>query len=140
MKALEEQRTANRSSRSTILKATVADWSVLTKRRDFVKGCAAASILLLAGDSAAKGENANNAPASGTDSYIEKSIKASFGGGFSVRAHSQSDGLTYADIEHVGNRYAVASADLLDWKIVRSSLSSPGFPSSSVRRLSISMV
>ncbi len=92
------------------------------KRREFVRGCtAAASVLLLAGiDRTAKGENANDAPASGTDSRIEKSIKASFGGGFSVRAHAQSDGLTYADIEHFGNRYAVASADLLDWKIVRS--------------------
>ena len=111
------------------------------KRRDFVKGCAAASALLLAGiDSASIGENANDAPASGTDPHIEKSIKASFGGGFSVRAHTQSDGLTYADIEHFGNRYAVASADLLDWKIVRSSLSERGFASSSVGRLSISLV
>jgi hypothetical protein len=111
------------------------------KRRDFVNGCAAASALLLAGiDSAAKGENASNAPASGADSYIEKSIKASFGGGFSVRAYTQSDGLTYADIEHFGNQYAVASADLLDWKIVRSSLSNPGFAFSSVSRSSISMV
>jgi len=108
------------------------------KRRDFVKGCAAASALLLAGiDSAAKGENA---PASGADSYIEKSIKASFGGGFSVRAHTQSGGLTYADIEHFGNQYTVASADLLDWKIVRSALSNPGFAFSSVSRSSISMV
>jgi anaerobic selenocysteine-containing dehydrogenase len=111
------------------------------KRRDFVKGCAAACALLLAGvDSAAKGENANNAPASDTDSYIEKSIKASFGGGFLVRAHTQSDGLTYADIEHLGNQYAVASADLLDWKIVRSTLSNPGFAFSSVSRSAASMV
>lgn len=93
------------------------------KRRDFIRGCAAASGLLLAGiDSAAKGANANNAPAACIDPQIEKSIKACFGGGFAVRAHSQSDGLAHADIEHLGNRYAVASADLLDWKIVRSSL------------------
>jgi hypothetical protein len=92
------------------------------KRREFVKGSAAASVLLLANfDSAAKGANANNALASDADQQIEKSIKASFGGGFSVRARTRSDGLTYADIEHFGNRYAVASADLLDWKIVRSS-------------------
>lgn len=111
------------------------------KRRDFVNGCAAAAALLLAGvDSAAKGENASNGSASGADSYIEKSIKASFGGGFSVRAYTQSDGLTYADIEHFGNRYAVASADLLDWKIIRSSLSNPCFAFSSVSRSSISMV
>lgn len=113
------------------------------KRRDFVKGCATASVLLLPGiASAAKAVNANNAPASVSDIddlHIEKSIKASFGGGFSVQAHTQSDGLTYADIEHFGNRYAVASADLLDWKIVESSLSNPGFASSS-SRLSISMV
>ncbi len=111
------------------------------KRRDFVKGCAAACTLLLAGTgSAAKGANANSAPTSGTDSRIEKSIKASFGSGFSVRGHTQSNGSAYADIEHLGNRYAVASANLLDWKIVRSSLSNPGFAPSSVSGLSISMV
>ncbi|HWK70161.1 twin-arginine translocation signal domain-containing protein [Pollutimonas sp. M17] len=91
------------------------------KRRDFVKGCAAASacMVLLPGiASAAKGQNANNTQASSAD--IEKSIKAGFGGGFSVRGHSRSNGLTYANIEHSGNRYAVASADLLDWKIVSS--------------------
>jgi hypothetical protein len=115
------------------------------KRRDFVKGCALASVLLLPSiASAAKGENASNAPASGADLHIddlhiEKSIKASFGGGFSVRTHTQSDGLTYADIEHFGNRYAVASADMLDWKIVGSSLSNLGFASSS-SRLSMFMV
>jgi anaerobic selenocysteine-containing dehydrogenase len=109
------------------------DGDMEIKRRDFITGCAATSALLLAGiASGAKGENANKAPASGTDSYIEKSIKASFGGGFSVRAHTQSGGLTYADIEHSGNQYAVASADLLDWKIVRASLSSPRFAFSSV--------
>jgi hypothetical protein len=89
------------------------------KRRDFVKGGVAACVLWLPGiASAAKGGNGNNAPALGADSHIEKSIKASFGDGFSVRTHTQSDGLIYADIEHFGNRYAVASADLLDWKIV----------------------
>ena len=111
------------------------------KRRDFINGCAAASALLLANiDSAAEGENANNAPASGVDSDIEKSIKASFGGGFSVRAHTQSDGLTYAAIEHFGNQYVVASADLLDWRIVRSGLSNRGFAFSSVSRSLISMI
>jgi hypothetical protein len=94
------------------------------KRREFVKGCAAISVLLLPGiASAATGKDVNNAPAdTGANSRIEKSIKANFGGGFSVRAHTQSDGWTYADIEHYGNRYAVASADLLDWKIVETSL------------------
>jgi len=90
------------------------------KRRDFVKGCAAACILLVPGiASAAKGANASNALA-GADSQIAKSIKAGFGDGFSVQSHSRSDGLTYADIEHFGNRYTVASADLLNWKIVSS--------------------
>ncbi|CAG9933311.1 twin-arginine translocation signal domain-containing protein [Candidatus Nitrotoga arctica] len=94
------------------------------KRRDFVKVCAAACVLLLPGiASASKDENANNAPASDVDARIEKSIKASFGGGFSVRAHTQSGGLTRAGIEHFGNQYEVTSADLLDWKIVKSSLS-----------------
>lgn len=89
------------------------------KRRDFVKGCAAASVLLLPGIAIAmKGASSINTPAQGADPHIEKSIKASFGGGFSVRTHTQSNGLTYADIEHFGNRYAVASADLLDWKMV----------------------
>jgi hypothetical protein len=110
------------------------------KRRDFVKGCAAGTVLLLPGiASAAKRENASNAPSSGADSHIERSIKASFGGGFSVRAYTQPDGLTYADIEHFGNRYAVASADLLDWKILGSSLSNPGLASPPVGRSSISM-
>ncbi len=89
------------------------------KRRDFVKGCAAASVLLLPGiASAAKSQSTNKAQASGAESQIEKSIKAGFGGGFSVRAHTQSGGLTYAEIEHFGTRYEVASANLLDWKIV----------------------
>ncbi|CAM5567809.1 twin-arginine translocation signal domain-containing protein [Eoetvoesiella caeni] len=91
------------------------------KRRDFVKGCAAACVLLVPGiASAAKGQSANNAAASVADSHIEKSIKASFGGGFSVQSHTQSGQLTHADIEHFGNRYAVTSTDLLDWKIVGS--------------------
>lgn len=89
------------------------------KRREFVKGCAAASVLLLPGFAyAAKSQGTNNAAASGAGLHIEKSIKASFGGGFSVKTYNQSNGLTHANIEHFGNRYAVTSADLLDWKIV----------------------
>jgi hypothetical protein len=111
------------------------------KRRNFIRGCAAGCVLLLPGIAgAAKGENAINVPASGADSHTEKSIKASFGGGFSVRAQTESGGLTYADIEHFGNRYTVASADMLDWKIVKSSLSNGGFASHSVSGLSIPMV
>lgn len=93
------------------------------KRRDFVKGCTAAALFLLPGvTNVAKAAGANRAPTSGADKHVEKAIKASFGGGFSVRAHNQSQGLTYAEIEHFNNRYVVASADLVDWKIVRSSL------------------
>ncbi len=111
------------------------------KRRDFVRGCAAMSVLGLTSiDGAAEGEDLNNAETSSVASHIEKSIKASFGGGFSVRTHTQADGMTCADIEHLGNRYTVASADFLDWKIIRSSLSNPGFASSSVISLPISMV
>lgn len=89
------------------------------KRRDFVKVSAAACVLLLPGiASAAKITNAANAPAPDTNAHIQKSIKASFGGGFSVQSHTQSNGLTHANIEHFGTRYAVTSADLLDWKIV----------------------
>lgn len=88
------------------------------KRRDFVKGCAAACALSLpVFASVAKSENTNTTPDTGA---VEKSIKASFGGGFSLQTHTQSNGLTHAHIEHFGNRYAVASADLLDWKIVGS--------------------
>lgn len=89
------------------------------KRRDFFKGCAAGCVLLLPGmASAAKGWSASSMPVAKTDPYIEKSIKASFGGGFSVQSRARSNGLTYADIEHFETRYRVASANLLDWKIV----------------------
>jgi len=89
------------------------------KRRDFVKGCAAACVLLLPGvGGATQSPESVMEPAAG--SRIEKSIKAGFGGGFSVRKHTQSRGLIHADIEHAGNRYLVASADMLDWTIVAS--------------------
>lgn len=111
------------------------------KRRDFISGCAAACVVLLPGmASAAKGANVNNAPASGADLHPEQSIKAAFGGGFSVRAHTQSKGLTFANIEHDGNRYTVASADMLDWKIVKSALPNGGFAFGSASEWSIPMV
>ena len=91
------------------------------KRRDLIKGCAAACVLMVPGiASAATNLNNNEASFQGADLRIEKSIKAGFGGGFSVRTHSQSNGLTYAEIEHFGNRYTVVSADLVDWKIMSS--------------------
>jgi len=70
--------------------------------------------------SAATSLNNNEPSDQGADLHIEKSIKAGFGGGFTVRTHRQSNGLTYAEIEHVGNRYTVVSADLVDWKIMSS--------------------
>ncbi|QAA93223.1 twin-arginine translocation signal domain-containing protein [Pollutimonas thiosulfatoxidans] len=86
-------------------------------RRDFVKSCAAAGVLLVPGIvsvAAAQDKMVSSDTALG----IEKSIKASFGGGFSLRTHVQAHGLTYADIAHCGNRYTVSSADLLDWDIL----------------------
>ena len=74
------------------------------KRRDFIKGCTAAGAFMLPGMTmAAQVANANNAQSAA----------------FSIaQAHTQSAGLTYANIEHFGNQYKVASANLLDWKIV----------------------
>lgn len=90
------------------------------KRRDFIKGCAAAGTLMVPGMAmAAQLTNASSAQNSVIDPHLEKSIKASFGGGFSVQAHTQSAGLTYANIEHFGTHYQVASADLFNWKVVR---------------------
>jgi hypothetical protein len=87
-------------------------------RRDFIKACATAGVLMVPGlASAATSLNSNEAAVQGADLRINKSIKAGFGGGFSVRAHRQSNGLTYAEIEHVGNRYSVVSADLVEWQI-----------------------
>lgn len=89
------------------------------KRRTFFKGSAAACVLLLPGiASAARIQGGRDAPASPTSPSIEKSIKAGFGGGFSVRSHTQSNGITYANIEHLDTRYLVASSNTLDWKIV----------------------
>ncbi|EAQ36644.1 hypothetical protein NB311A_15292 [Nitrobacter sp. Nb-311A] len=70
----------------------------------------------------ASGESIKPASASVSRSQVEKSIKASFGGGFSVRDYIESNGRACASIEHLGNRYAVVSADLLDWSIVEASL------------------
>lgn len=93
------------------------------ERRDFVKGCATFSVLLMPGiASAASGESIKPASAPVSRSQVEKSIKASFGGGFSVQDYIESNGRACASIEHLGNRYAVVSADLLDWSIVEASL------------------
>jgi len=87
-------------------------------RRNFIKGCATACVLMVPDlASAATSLNSNEAAVQCAALCINKSIKAGFGDGFSVRAHRQSHGLTYAEIEHVGNRYSVVSADLVDWKL-----------------------
>lgn len=89
------------------------------KRRNLIQGSIAASTLLLPSvASATKVAGMNNAPSAVANARLEKSIKASFGGGFSLRTHTQSGGRTYANIEHFGNQYAVASADLIEWQIV----------------------
>ncbi|WJJ93494.1 twin-arginine translocation signal domain-containing protein [Neopusillimonas aromaticivorans] len=88
-------------------------------RRDFIKGCTSACVLLVPGLAGAAALQSNlGSPAADASAKIEKSIKAGFGGGFALRGHRQSEGLTYADIEHQGNRYTVASADQIDWKIL----------------------
>lgn len=90
-------------------------------RRDFVKGYVAACTLLLPGAAlATKYVSGNTTLNTEVDSRVRKSIKACFGGGFKVQSHSQSAGLAYANIEHLGNRYTVTSSNLLDWKIVSS--------------------
>jgi len=89
------------------------------KRRDFIKGCAAAGTLWVPGMAlAAHLANANTAQTDVVDPRIEKSIQASFGGSFSVQTYNQSAGLTYANIQHLGMGYQVVSADLLSWKVV----------------------
>jgi len=89
-------------------------------RRNFIKGCTAATMLGLPALGTAAPDAADTR---GTRArvHIEKSIKAGFGGGFSLRAHRQSGRFIYANIEHSGNHYTVASTDLFDWAIVSTS-------------------
>jgi hypothetical protein len=54
---------------------------------------------------------------------IEKSIKAGFGEGFRVVSFQDRGGRIHADIEHLENRYAVTSGNLIEWKILASSVS-----------------
>jgi hypothetical protein len=91
------------------------------QRRDFIKGCVTASVLLLPGIANAATHKKTNKEALKSKSRIEKSIKASFGDSFSVRDFTQSKGRTIANIEHSGNRYKVSSTNLLDWKIEEAS-------------------
>ena len=86
-------------------------------RREFVKGFAATAALVGSGFSLA------NNQAVADKVVIEKAIKASFGGGFSLISYSRSGSVTQAKIENFGNQYTVTSMNLLDWKIIKSSLS-----------------
>ncbi len=86
-------------------------------RRQFVKGIAATAAFMGSGFATAHSDTV----ASKAD--IEKSIKASFGGGFSLISFSKSGAITQAKIENFGNQYTVTSVNLLDWKIIQSSLS-----------------
>lgn len=49
---------------------------------------------------------------------VEKSIKASFGGGFKTYEYISDKRLNYATIGHAGKRYLVASKNLYDWQVV----------------------
>jgi hypothetical protein len=86
-------------------------------RREFVKGLAATAALMGSGFSMANGDTIASKAA------IEKAIKASFGGGFSLISYSKSGAVTQAKIENFGNQYTVTSVNLFDWKIIQSSLS-----------------
>ncbi len=86
-------------------------------RREFVKGFAAIAALVGSGFSIA------NNLAVADKVVIEKAIKASFGGGFSLISYSTSGAVTKAQIENFGNQYTVTSVNLFDWKIIQSSLS-----------------
>lgn len=86
-------------------------------RREFVKGLAVTAALMGSGFSIAKGDVLADKAA------IEKAIKASFGGGFSLISYSKSGAVTQAKIENFGNQYTVTSVNLFDWKIIQSSLS-----------------
>ena len=91
------------------------------QRRAFIKGCVTASVLLLPGIADAATHKKTNKAGLKSKSRIEKSIKADFGDGFSVRDFTESKGRTIANIENAGNRYKVSSTNLLDWKIEEAS-------------------
>lgn len=87
-------------------------------RRDFIKSLAATAALICSGFAIANSDSVASKAA------IEKAIKASFGGGFSLVSYSKSGATFQAKIENFGNQYTVSSVNLIDWKIIQSSLSS----------------
>lgn len=49
------------------------------------------------------------------DFDLTKSIKANFGGRFSVRSVTQANDLVIARIEHAGNVFEVSTRDTIEW-------------------------
>ncbi len=86
-------------------------------RREFAKSLAATAALIASGFAIATSDSIASRVA------IEKAIKASFGGGFSLVSYAKSGSEIQAKIENFGNQYTVTSVNLLDWKIIQSSLS-----------------
>lgn len=95
-----------------------------TKRRDFFKACLVMVLPGVVND--AGWLTTYDLQSASIDPEIENSIKAAFGDGFSILSCARSGALVHADIEHCGNRYAIASEDSLDWRILSSSLGNLG--------------
>lgn len=96
------------------------------KRREFLKHTGMTSFLLASGSILfAKLLPGASLQASTPDiaQAIEKAIKAGFGAGFRVLSFQDRNSRIHAEIEHLENRYTVASDDLLEWKILASSVS-----------------
>lgn len=95
------------------------------KRREFVKLSGTASALLISGSVSAGLLNNKKDSALNPEQLqaLEKTIKANFGDGFSIKASTQENGKTFAKIEHLENYYIVCSNDQLHWKIVSSDIS-----------------
>lgn len=94
------------------------------RRRDFLKACLV--LVFPAFTNAAGRWTTDDLRSASIDPEIGNSIKAAFGDGFSILSCARSGTLVHADIEHCGNRYAIASEDALDWRIIRSSLGHQG--------------
>lgn len=96
------------------------------KRREFLKHTGITSFLLASGHILlTKLSPAAPLQSSTPDiaQTIEKAIKAGFGEGFRLLSFNERNRQIHADIEHLENRYTVMSGDLLEWKIIASSVS-----------------
>lgn len=85
-----------------------------------MQACAgAAGVSLVPGQAAAWSAGPlASALAASTPDQVEKSIKAGFGGGFTVYQQAQGLDTIQATIGHGSRRYVVASNNLLDWAVV----------------------